>query len=56
LDTVIVNPGITLTIQPGVMVRFKNDAELDTYSQPNNYAHIIAVGTITDSITFTSDS
>ncbi|MFA5782271.1 MAG: right-handed parallel beta-helix repeat-containing protein [Bacteroidales bacterium] len=50
-DTVVVFPGVTLTIEPGVTVKFENNKLLEI-----RQAHIIAEGTITDSITFTSNS
>jgi len=51
VDTVVVFPGVTLTIQPGVTVKFANNKRLEI-----RQATIIAIGTITDSITFTSNS
>jgi len=51
VDTVILNPNVTLTIEPGVIVKFADDKFLET-----NEAKIIAIGTNTDSITFTSNS
>lgn len=57
LDTVIVSPGATLTIEPGVTVEFSNNGELDINSLWFSTAgHIIAIGTPSDSITFTSNS
>lgn len=50
-DTVVVFPGVTLTIEPGVVVRFNDH----TYIEIRN-ASLIALGTQTDSITFTSNS
>ena len=50
-DTVVVFPGYTLTIQPGVTVKFANNQLLEI-----RQAKLIAKGTITDSITFTSNS
>jgi len=50
-DTVVVFPGVTLTIQPGVTVKFDNNKRLEI-----RQAKIIAEGTSTDSITFTSNS
>ncbi|MBI3502547.1 MAG: T9SS type A sorting domain-containing protein [Bacteroidetes bacterium] len=50
-DTVVVFPGVTLTIQPGVTVKFKANQRLEI-----RQAKLIAVGTSTDSITFTSNS
>jgi hypothetical protein len=51
VDTVVVFPGVTLTIQPGVVVKFENDKLLEI-----RQAQLIAVGTFNDSITFTSNS
>src|SRR5437773_10115670 len=51
VDTVVVFPGVTLTIDPGVVVKFDNNKRLDI-----RQASLIANGTITDSITFTSNS
>ena len=50
-DTVVVFPGVTLTIEPGVTVKFDNNVVLEI-----RQAKIIAQGTVTDSITFTSNS
>ena len=50
-DTVVVFPGITLTIQPGVEVRFDSQIQLEL-----RQAKLIAIGTMADSITFTSNS
>ena len=44
---------VTLTVQPGVIVKFANNARLQCSTQNDK---IIALGTITDSITFTSNS
>jgi hypothetical protein len=49
--TVIVFPGDTLTIEPGVTVRFDNSTYLEI-----RQATLIATGTSTDSITFTSNN
>ena len=51
IDTVVVFPGVTLTIQPGVTVKFANNKRIEI-----RQAKIIAVGTTVDSITFTSNS
>src|SRR2546430_15733573 len=51
VDTVVVFPGITLTIQPGVVIKFANNKRLEI-----RQAKLVAWGTITDSITFTSNS
>ena len=48
---VVVFPGITLTIQPGVTVEFDNSTQLEI-----RQAKLIAAGTTVDSITFTSSS
>jgi hypothetical protein len=50
-DTVVVFPGVTLTIEPGVTVKFENNMVLEI-----RQANIIAIGTNSDSITFTSNS
>lgn len=50
-DTVVVFPGVTLTIEPGVVVKFDNNIRLEI-----RQATLIAQGTITDSITFTSNA
>ncbi|MGZ4158972.1 MAG: right-handed parallel beta-helix repeat-containing protein, partial [Bacteroidia bacterium] len=48
---VVVFPGVTLTIQPGVTVKFDNAVELEI-----RQAALIAIGTSVDPITFTSSS
>ena len=50
-DTVVVFPGVTLTIQPGVTVKFDANTRIEI-----RQATLIAQGTISDSITFTSNS
>jgi len=50
-DTVVVFPGVTLTIQPGVVVKFDTNVQLEI-----RQATLIANGTNSDSITFTSNS
>ncbi len=50
-DTLVVFPGVTLTIEPGVVVKFDNNIYLEIRD-----ANIIAQGTSVDSITFTSNS
>lgn len=50
-DTIVVFPGVSLTIQPGVVVKFNNDMRLEI-----RQAKLIAIGTSNDSITFTSNS
>jgi len=49
-DTVVVFPGVTLTIQPGVVVKFDYHIALEI-----RQAKLIAIGTLVDSITFTSN-
>ncbi len=51
LDSVVVFPGITLTIQPGVTVKFKHLCGLEIRQSTIN-----AIGTETDSVTFTADT
>jgi hypothetical protein len=48
-DTVVVFPGVTLTIQPGVTIQFAASKQLEVRS-----GKIIAIGTAVDSIIFTS--
>lgn len=50
-DTVVVFPGVTLTIQPGVVVKFDDHKMLEI-----RQGKIIANGNSLDSITFTSNS
>jgi hypothetical protein len=50
-DTVVVFPGYTLTIEPGVVVKFDTHVQLEI-----RQGQLIANGTITDSITFTSNA
>jgi hypothetical protein len=50
VDTVVVFPGVTLTIEPGVEVRFDDNKELEIRGT------LIANRTVTDSIRFTSNS
>ena len=50
-DTIVVFPGVTLTIQPGVVVKFDDGKYMEIRNATLN-----AIGTITDSITFTSNS
>jgi hypothetical protein len=49
-DTVVVFPGVTLTIEAGVVVKFDDDKKLEIRGT------IIANGTLADSITFTSNN
>ncbi|HLG33622.1 MAG TPA: T9SS type A sorting domain-containing protein [Bacteroidia bacterium] len=51
VDTIVVFPGVTLTIDPGVMVKFADGKYLEIRE-----ASLLATGTSTDSITFTSNS
>ncbi len=50
-DTVVVFPGVTLTIEPGVVVKFDDDMRLEM-----RQSKLVALGTSTDTITFTSNS
>ncbi len=50
-DTVVVFPGVTLTIEPGVTVKFDSSMYLEIRD-----AKLIAIGSISDTITFTSNS
>src|ERR1700741_62514 len=50
-DTVVVFPGVTLTIEPGVTVKFNDGKHLEA-----RQSNLIAIGTPTDSIIFTSAS
>ncbi len=50
-DTVIVFPGVTLTIEPGVVVKFDSTKFIKV-----NLGNLVAIGTTTDSITFTTNS
>ena len=50
-DTVVVFPGVTLTIEPGVVVKFDSLAEMEI-----RQGNLIAQGTNTDSITFTKNT
>lgn len=51
IDTVVVFPGVTLAIEPGVTVRFDDNKFLEI-----RQSNLIAQGTSTDFITFTSNS
>jgi hypothetical protein len=51
VDTVVVFPGVTLTIDPGVVVKFDNNMSLEVRN-----ATLVAEGNVVDSITFTSNS
>src|SRR5262245_11252991 len=51
VDTIVVFPGVTLTIDPGVTVKFNNNKRLEI-----RQGALIANGTAADSITFTSSS
>src|SRR3954471_23991380 len=50
-DTVVVFPGVTLTIEPGVTVKFADGKYMEI-----RQSNLIALGTSIDSITFTSNS
>ncbi len=50
-DTVVVFANVTLTIEPGVEVRFNDDMMLEI-----RQGQLVAIGTSVDSITFTSNS
>src|ERR1022692_3236565 len=50
-DTVVVFPNVTLTIEPGVTMKFDNNIEIEI-----RQGQLIANGTSIDSITFTSNS
>ena len=50
-DTVVVFPGVTLTIQPGVMVEFADNKRIEL-----RQAKLMAEGTSIGSIIFTSNS
>ncbi len=50
-DTIVVFPSITLTIEAGVVVKFDDNMYIEL-----RQANIVAIGTATDSITFTSNS
>ena len=49
--TVVVFPGIILTIEPGVLIKFDDDQQLEI-----RQATLMAIGTPADSIIFTSNS
>lgn len=51
VDTVVVFPGFTLTIEPGVVVKFANNKFVEI-----RQGSLIANGTSSDSITFTSNA
>src|SRR5689334_4374533 len=51
VDTVVVFPGVTLTIEPGVVVKFDDHIYIEI-----RQAAIISNGNALDSITFTSNS
>ncbi len=51
VDNVVVFPGITLTIEPGVLVKFEDTKYLEI-----RQGTLIANGTVVDTITFTSNS
>src|SRR5438128_1721705 len=51
VDTVVVFPGVTLTIEAGVTVKLADSSAIEI-----RQANFISQGSITDSITFTSNS
>ena len=51
VDTIVIFPGVTLNIQPGVIIKFNNNKRIEV-----RQAKIIAGGTSQDSIIFTSNS
>src|ERR1044071_476435 len=51
VDTVVVFPGVTLTIEPGVTVKFADGNTLEI-----RQGTLVALGNSVDSITFTSNS
>jgi hypothetical protein len=50
-DTIVVFPNVVLTIEPGVVVKFDSAMQMEI-----RQAKLVAVGTATDSITFTSNT
>src|SRR3982751_3725087 len=50
-DTVVVFPGVTLTIEPGVTLKFADKIRIEI-----RQANLISEGTRADSITYTSNS
>lgn len=50
-DTLVVFPGVTLSIQPGVVVKFDDHMQLEM-----RQSSLIALGTATDPITFTGNT
>jgi len=50
-DTIVVFPGVTLTIEPGVVVKFDDHMQMEI-----RQGQLLAIGNATDSITFTSNS
>jgi hypothetical protein len=51
VDTVVVFPNVTLTIEPGVVVKFENNKRIEI-----RQAKLMAIGTSADSIAFTSNA
>jgi hypothetical protein len=51
LDTIVVFPNVTLTIQSGVVVKFENNKYIEI-----RQGSLVAIGTSKDSITFTSNA
>jgi hypothetical protein len=50
VNNIVVYPGVTLTIEPGVTIKFNGNLWMEIREST-----LIAVGTLTDSITFTSN-
>jgi hypothetical protein len=50
-DTIVVFPNVVLTIEPGVVVKFDNNVTIEV-----RQSTLIALGTSSDSITFTSNN
>ena len=51
VGNIVVFPNVTLTIEPGVVVKLSNNLKIEI-----RQARLIAEGTISDSITFTANS
>src|SRR5690242_757673 len=51
VDTIVVFPGVVLTIEPGVIVKFEDGKYIEM-----RQSSLIAIGTAADSITITSNS
>jgi hypothetical protein len=50
-DTIVIFPGVTLTVEPGVVIKFDSSKYIEI-----RQGSFIAAGTASDSITFTSNS